>query len=218
MKNEDYRSQLIAVGKELFGRGLQTTRSGNLSVRDGNRFIITHTGANLGRLSDDDFTGVALECASPIPSEASCETPLHRAIYNATDALAIVHAHPIHGIALAQVSAGGRILPIHNEGVAGLKCISVVDTTVPGKDTGEEPAAIVAALMESCAVIVRGHGAFTVGASLDQACYRMMLLEDSCRINLLVLDHSHAAAAPPKLLPVSKAPRRSGARRFAGTD
>jgi L-fuculose-phosphate aldolase len=217
MNNDAHRSQLIAVGKELFSRGLQTTRSGNLSVRDGDRFIITQTGANLGHLSDSNFLSVGLADHSPIPPGASCETPLHRAIYLATDALAIVHAHPIHAIALAQVAAADRILPIHNEGLAGLKCIPIVETTVPGKDTGEVPDAIVAAFSQSCAVVVRGHGAFTVGASLDQACYKMMLLEDSCRINLLVLEHSRAAAAPV-MLAVPKSPRRAGARRFAGSD
>ncbi len=217
MNNDDHRLELIAVGKELFSRGLQTTRSGNLSVRDGERFLITQTGANLGYLSDSNFLTVGLADHLPIPAEASCETPLHRAIYNATDALAIVHAHPIHAIALAQLSSDDRILPIHNEGLAGLKCIPIVDTTVPGKDTGEEPGAIAAALTQSCAVVVRGHGAFSIGNSLDQACYKMMLLEDSCRINLLVLNHSRTAAAP-KVLTVSKSPRRTGPRRFAGSD
>lgn len=217
MNNDDRRAQLIAVGRELFSRGLQTTRSGNLSFRDGDRFIITQTGANLGQLSGANLVTVGLADYLPIPPGASCETLLHRAIYNATDALAIVHAHPIHGIALAQVSAGDRIVPIHNEGLAGLKCIPIVDTSVPGKDTGEEPGAIAAALKQSCAAVVRGHGAFTVGNSLDQACYKMMLLEDTCRINLLVLEHSRAVAAP-KVLTVTKSPRRAGARRFAGSD
>jgi L-fuculose-phosphate aldolase len=217
MNNDDHRSQLIAVGQELFNRGLQTTRSGNLSVRDGDRFLITQTGANLGHLSDANLIHVGLAHHSPVPVGASCETPLHRAIYNATEALAIVHAHPIHAIALAQVSSGDRIMPIHNEGIAGLNGIAVVDTTVPGKDTGEEPAAITAALKQACSVVVRGHGAFTIGSSLDQACYKMMLLEDSCRINLLVLEHTRTVAAP-KLLAVSKSPGCTGARRFVVSD
>jgi len=58
VSNSDYREQLIAVGKELYNRGLQTTRSGNISVRDGEQFLITKTGANLGQLRESDLVSV----------------------------------------------------------------------------------------------------------------------------------------------------------------
>ena len=186
MIKTDYREQLILVGKELYLRGLQTTRSGNISVRIGDQFLITRTGSNLGRLSESDFITVGMRHCANIPVGASCETPVHRSIYNASDARAIVHAHPIHAIALAQISKGDNIRPIHNEGLVGLRRIPIVDTTVPGKDNGEEPSTIAMALNESCSVVVRNHGAFTVGTSPDQALYKMLLLEDSCHIVFLV--------------------------------
>lgn len=195
MSNDDYRAQLVAVGKDLYDRRLQTTRSGNISVRDGKRFLITQTGSNLGQLLESNLIQVDIAQDLPIAPQASCESPLHRAIYNTTEALAIVHAHPIHAIALAQISHDDGILPIHNEGIAGLKWIPIVDTTVFGKDTGEEPTAIAAALRRSCSVVVRGHGAFAIGISLDQAFYKMLLLEDTCRINLLV--HGQLRTATP---------------------
>lgn len=217
MSNGEYSTQLIAVGKELYKRRLQTTRSGNISIRDGERFLITQTGANLGQLCESNLIHVDISQYLPIPPEASCESPLHRAIYNATDALAIVHAHPIHAIALAQILCDDHILPIHNEGLAGLKRIPIVDTTVPGLDTGEEPTAIAAALRQSCSVVVRGHGAFAIGRSLDQAFYKMLLLEDTCQINLLVHGHSRSATTPTALA-VLKSTRRSGPRRLVRSD
>jgi L-fuculose-phosphate aldolase len=217
MNNDDHRVRLIAVGKDLYNRGLQTTRSGNISVRDGARFLITQTGANLGRLLESNLIQVDLLQHLPISPEASCETPLHRAIYNATEALAIVHAHPLHAIALAQISHEDGILPIHNEGIAGLKRIPIVDTMVPGKDTGEEPTAIAAALRQSCGVVVRGHGAFTIGGSLEEALYKMLLLEDTCQINLLIHGQSRTATAP-QTLAVLKSPRRTGAWRLVRSD
>ena len=60
MSNSDYREQLIAVGKELYDRGLQTTRSGNLRVRDGEQFLITKTGANLGQLLESELVSVEI--------------------------------------------------------------------------------------------------------------------------------------------------------------
>src|ERR1700726_2972499 len=111
MNNDDPRTQFIAIGKDLYDRGLQTTRSGNISVRDCERFLITQTGANLGHLLESNLIPVDISQSLPISPEASCESPLHRAIYDTTEALAIVHAHPIHAIALAQISYEDGILP-----------------------------------------------------------------------------------------------------------
>jgi Class II Aldolase and Adducin N-terminal domain len=118
---------LIAIGKELYDRGLQTTRSGNISAREGDRFIITKTGAHLGRLAKSDLISVDISAHAPVSREASCESPVHRAIYNATGALAI-----------------------DNEGLIGFKRVPIVDTTVLGLDIDEKPSAIVPALTQSC--------------------------------------------------------------------
>jgi L-fuculose-phosphate aldolase len=210
----DLREQLIAVGKELYDRGLQTTRSGNISVRDGEQFIVTKTGTNLGRLAVSDLITVDLAQSAPISSEASCESPVHRAIYDTTGARAIVHAHPVHAIALAEISSEEGILPIHNEGIVGLKWIPIVDTTVPGLDIGEEPSAIISALIKSCAVVIRNHGAFATGASLEQALYKMLLLEDTCQIKILSHGRTKTATAA-RVLAKSGASVRKGIARLA---
>ena len=176
------QEELIAVGRELYERGLQTPRSGNISVREGDMFLITGTGTNLGRLKRSDLVAVDMRASAPIPPGASRETPVHRAIYNATDARAIVHAHPPYAIALAQVVEPHGVTPIHNEGVSGLKWVPIIDSSVRGEEAGEDPAAIVAELACWCSVVVRHHGAFTIGANLDEAVYKMMLLEDVCKI------------------------------------
>jgi L-fuculose-phosphate aldolase len=177
------RQQLISVGRQLYDRGLQTTRSGNISARYCNRFLITRTGANLGSLGNSDLIAINVFENGPIPAGASTETLVHRAIYNATRALAIVHAHPPYAIALAQVSREADIRPVHNEGRFGLKWIPVINTSVPGREVGEDPDKITEQLREACSVIIRGHGAFTVGRGPDEALYKMLLLEDTCKIN-----------------------------------
>jgi L-fuculose-phosphate aldolase len=180
------QQQLISVGKQLYDRGLQTTRSGNISVRNGDVFLITRTGTNLGKLRHTDLITVDVHEAAPIPAGASCETQVHRAIYNAGEARAIVHAHPAYAIALADFAGERGVTPVHNEGLAGLKWIPVVGTSVRGKEGGEDPTGIAAQLKSWPSVIVRGHGAFAVGASLDEALYRMFLLEDVCKIACIV--------------------------------
>ncbi len=188
------QEELIAVGRELYERGLQTTRSGNISVCEGAMFFITGTGTNLGRLKRSDLVAVDLRDSAPIPPGASRETPVHKAIYNATAARAIVHAHPPYAIALAQVAKQQGIMPIHNEGAAGLQWVPIIDSSVRGKEAGEDPTAIVAELVRWCSVVIRNHGAFAVGPNLDEAAYKMMLLEDVCKIACILqsLDPANA--------------------------
>lgn len=185
-RNAILHQQLIAVGKQLYDRGLQTTRSGNISFRDGDNFVITGTGTNLARLRPADLVTVEVDETAPIPAGASCETPVHRAIYNVGAARAIVHAHPPYAIGLAELAGERGVTPVHNEGLSGLRWIPVVDTSVHGKESGEVPTKIAAQLKSWPSVIVRAHGAFTVGASLDEALYRMLLLEDVCKIACIV--------------------------------
>ncbi len=183
---ERYSEQLIAVGKELYARGLVTTRGGNLSVKIGGGFLITRTGKSLGQLSGTDFISVDLDDNTAIPDEASCEAQVHRALYNSTAAQSIVHVHGVHAIAAAISSRTDRIKPVHNEAIIGLQSIPIVDTSVPGEESGEDPALIVEALKHAPALLIRGHGSFTTGHSPDQALYRTLLLEDCCRIFLLL--------------------------------
>src|SRR5690242_12932926 len=170
--------ELISVGRELYERELQTTRSGNLSARDGDCFLITKTGTNLGRLTPADLISVALEPAASISAAASCEAAVHRAIYNASDAGAIVHAHPPYAIALAHTISSGGITPIHNEALVGLKWVPIIDTSVEGREGGEDPRGIAGQLACWCSLIVRGHGAFSTGANPGEALYKMFLLDD----------------------------------------
>jgi len=178
--------ELISAGKLLYERGLQTTRSGNVSARDGTVFWITRTGTNLARLTETQFVQVELDDSTSIPREASVESPVHRGVYNASSARAIVHAHPPYAIAAAQALGEGGITPIHNEALVGLKWIPVIETSVAGEDTGEAVEGIAQQLSRWPALVIRGHGAFTIGGDVEEALYRMVLLEEVCKISCIL--------------------------------
>ena len=102
------------IGRDLFVAGLTTSHGGNMSVRDGDRVIITRRGSMLGRLTDDDLIETGME---PCTADERCsrEIVVHRAIYAATDARAIVHAHPVHTVYRSLV--GDTIAPADSESV-----------------------------------------------------------------------------------------------------
>ncbi len=81
------------VGADLFNQGITSSHGGNLSVRIGDRILITRRGSVLGHLRDDDIIETGLERNDSGITLASTEIGVHRAIYQKTSALAIVHAH-----------------------------------------------------------------------------------------------------------------------------
>ena len=88
------------------------TKSGN-SLGVGDRVLITRRGSMLGRLTERDIIETSLEHDDSEIALASTEIVVHRAIYAKTNALAIVHGHPVHTIMRSLLE--DEIVPIDSE-------------------------------------------------------------------------------------------------------
>lgn len=167
------------IGRDLFLSGLNSSHSGNLSVRYGDRIVITRRGSMLGHLEERDLieTGLAKNDSKIIL--ASTEIGVHRAIYKGTSALAVVHAHPVHAIALSLLE--DQIIPVDSEGAYLLHKIPVVgaEHTIGSKELEKSLPAL---LSEYKIVMVRGHGSFAVGQMIEEAYQWTSSLEHVCRI------------------------------------
>lgn len=172
---EDFKK----IGGDLFLSGLNSSHSGNLSVRYGDRIVITRRGAMLGHLAERDLieTGLAKNDSNIIL--ASTEIGVHRAIYRGTSALAIVHAHPVHAIALSLIE--DQIIPVDSEGAYLLHKVPVIaaEHTIGSKELENSLPAL---LSEYKIVMVRGHGSFAVGQMIEEAYQWTSSLEQVCRI------------------------------------
>ena len=66
-------SQVQNVGRDLFARGLVSSHSGNLSIRLGDRLIITRRGCQLGCLEEHDLietgTSTVVTCKTELPED-----------------------------------------------------------------------------------------------------------------------------------------------------
>jgi L-fuculose-phosphate aldolase len=173
------------IGSDLFTSRLASATSGNFSVRDKEGLWITRSGAQKAHLSPEDLMFVPLEPDPDKDQGASVERVIHRAIYRQTDALAVVHAHPRHAIALSFHL--DRIVPIDLEGRYYFDSIPVLaPKTLSG--TQEAAEAVAEALKTHWACVLRGHGAFVKGVgesaeqSLLQAYSLMTSLEEACEV------------------------------------
>jgi L-fuculose-phosphate aldolase len=163
--------------------GLLTLHAGNLSRRVGGRVFITRTGCRLGDLTRSDIVESALDPARPGHPRASMELPTHLAIYGASEARAIVHAHPPSAIALSFVVE--RFIPSDSEGAILLREIPVIRAkqAVASQEVAREAAA---SLRDHRVVMVAGHGSFAIGRSLEEALSVTTTLEMSAKIAVLV--------------------------------
>ena len=183
-------AQFQQVGHDLFSRGLVASHTGNLSIRLRDRIFITRRGCMLVALEEHDLIETGVSKNDRLTPLASTELAVHRAIYQATPAQAIVHAHPPHATALSFTTT--EIEPTCQE------AITTVGPVVPvlGSNQMVKPGGMAAEIAEALkghrAVLVHGHGSFAIGQLLDDAyncttaleeCSQVMCLLKSLQVN-----------------------------------
>jgi L-fuculose-phosphate aldolase len=173
--------QFARVGHDLYSSGAVSSHGGNLSARLGDdRILITRTGSMIGHLALEDVVETTLEeCGDPRDALCSVELVVHRAIYAATGAKAVVHAHSIHTIARSLVD--DVIEPVDSESLVRLVDVPVV-VSASTIGSPEAAAKLADALRERRVAVLRSHGPFARGESLEDAFQAVSCLEASCAI------------------------------------
>ncbi len=167
-------------GKKLADSGLVSSRFGNISVRTERGLLIKKTGVMLDSIeSADDVTEVGLQ-PGPGDREASSETSSHRAIYLATDARAIIHAHPQFGI-VESLLCRDEIKPLDSEGIPFLGTIPVVDGDSGSKELFDNLTRVFATTKRR-GVMNRGHGSFAIGPDLKDCFNTTTMIEHSSKV------------------------------------
>ena len=171
--------EISKFGKKLVNYGLAGAHFGNISVRTGNKILITRSGSMLDELNQDAIVEVTLGRMSSLAADASVEMPVHRAIYEKTSALAVIHAHSPFAIVQSMLSKGNLLIPEDCESKYFLQGVPIV-TGEPGSDRLAENAA--KALKKHKGVIVKGHGTFAIGKNLEEAYAVVSSIEQVCKI------------------------------------
>jgi L-fuculose-phosphate aldolase len=171
--------QFQSIGRDLFVAGLVSSHGGNMSVRQGDRILITRRGSMLAQLAERDIIDIGLEENDANVTLASTEIVVHRAIYQQTSALAIVHTHPPYAIAQSLVK--DEIVPVDSEGSYLLHKVPVVEAQLTA-GSAEVAELLPRWLKEYDLVMLRGHGPFAIGHLLEEAYQLTSVLEMACRI------------------------------------
>ncbi len=214
---QDAGNDVVQAGRILSGLGL-VTAFGHVSRRTGDRMLITPA-ADLACVAAADLVEVNL-AATSLPPGAPAEAWGHLAVYSARpDVGAIARAQPPPAFAAAAAlsgtpqAAGGRsgsppgsaaasapVLPLLHGQACWLGERVPVHQDARLLRSGELAAAAAAALGSSDALLLRGNGALTCGASPGLAAARMWLLAAACQIWLAA-----AATGDPRPLDAAEA-------------
>lgn len=173
-------TQFQTLGRDLFNRGLVASQSGNLSVRMGDKIMITRKHVMLNNLGERDLVETGIERNERGTPLASSELCVHRYIYRNTSALAVVHAHPPYTVALSLLE--DEIIPQDKEGKTSLGRVPIINPESADENTQDLENEISRILCESSIVIVKGHGTYATGQLLEEAYHQTTVLEESCHI------------------------------------
>ena len=178
----DLREALIAHCRSLSACGLMKGSAGNLSVREGDGYLITPTGMACADLEATDLVFTALgENRAPEAANTrrpSSEWRMHADIYRSRpEAGAIVHAHSPFATSLACLRADIPAFHymIARFGGATLRCAAYATFGTP-----ELSAAALLALRERKACLLANHGMLVFGSDLAEALALAIELETLC--------------------------------------
>ena len=186
------RVEIVQYCRQMQADGLTVGTSGNLSVRSGDHIAITPSGVPYENLTAASICVVDLD-GKPVEDglAPSSELPMHTRVYAETDAVAVVHTHPLYATALSTLVDE---LPAVHYMVALLGGpVRVAPYATYGSPELAEGS--VRALAGRYGVILQNHGATTYGDTLEKAYTRSIYLEWLCR-----LYHQAQLLGQPRLL------------------
>jgi methylthioribulose-1-phosphate dehydratase len=195
-KNDNFlklTKNLVEIGKNFYSRGWVLGTGGNFSAvlsREPLRLAITTKGSDKGKLTPAQFLeidGVGNVVRNGGDEQPSAEASLHLAVVRCMNADAVLHTHSVWSTVLSDMHAsrGGIVL----EGYEMLKGLDGVGTHqhkeyLPilenSQDMIELAQRVSAILQEYNGIhgfLLRGHGLYTWGESLEEAIHNVEILE-----------------------------------------
>jgi len=172
--------EILSFGKKMVAQKLTYAGMGNISKRVGKEIIISRRGSMLDELEGNL---IAFRIDEQPDKEASSDTPIHREIYKKTDAKSVLHGHAPYAVALSLIEKGNSIKPLDFESAVVLNEIPLIDSKEDKEALAKD---VAAALTKNRGCIVRGHGPYTKGKTVEEAFTIVAIIEHACHVKYLV--------------------------------
>ncbi|MEP7366306.1 MAG: class II aldolase/adducin family protein [Acidobacteriota bacterium] len=188
MKLELLRREIADYARRILKENLATGAGGNISARWEDTMLISPSGLSLEEVDPAQYVEVDVpsgDIRAQNGLRPSSEVLMHLACYRKRpEVRAVVHTHPQYTIALT--SSGHDLAPMFAD------ALIYMGSSVPHLDyitvtTPELAVAVGEAIKEANCLVLRNHGAVTVGENLKQAFWRACTVEEAARIQVLSL-------------------------------
>jgi L-fuculose-phosphate aldolase len=209
------RLQVAETSRLLHDAGWCANHDGNVSARDGNRFIATPTATSKRLVAEKDLIEVDAKGQVTGRGKVFGEIGLHLVVYERRpDVGAVVHAHPPYATAIG-VSRGN---PIERPFIAeALVSLGPVIPKLPFAQPGEDAKRALAPWCELVdAVILGNHGVIAWGKDCETALLRLELVEHLAKIAIAAIPLGGVEALPDSAIqPLLAARAKAGIGRAA---
>jgi len=196
---------LVQVGSDLYHRGWSPATSSNYSLRvDANHCAITVSGKHKGALTADDIMLVDLDGRPCMDKKPSAETALHVWLYRRYPQVgAVLHTHSQTATILTRLKGGNRLCLQGYElqkAFAGTTthegelALPVFENTQDITALAAEVDAWLAEHDNPWAYLIRGHGVYAWGDTLDDCLRHLEALEYllACELEVLRIQGANA--------------------------
>jgi L-ribulose-5-phosphate 4-epimerase len=195
----DLRREVLKGNLQLPAAGLVAWTSGNVSGRDPETgyVVIKPSGLRYEFMNPEDMVVLDID-GRVVEGELapSVDAPTHLVIYRRRpDVRSVVHTHSTFATAWA---AAGKSIPVYLTAVAdefGGPIPLGEYAQIGGEEIGEE---VVRAIGASPAILIKNHGVFTIGASIEAAVKAAVMVEDVARTTFYALQLGEPDEIPPE--------------------
>lgn len=168
----DYSTDLAA---------LTPGRTGNLSVRRGDRLAVTPTGLDYAALSVEDVPVLSLDGDRLVGDRApSSESPMHRAVYEAFDAGAIAHTPSPWATTLSVLRE--PLVPVHYALARAGGTVPVAEYATYGTEALAANAVTAMREADAGACLLANHGLVATGTDAADAVETARAVETTARV------------------------------------
>ena len=207
----DARNDIVAACRELNANGLSQGTSGNVSIRVGDRMLISPSATPYDQLTPEMVASMDLGGAMSGdwsgPLKPSTEWRFHWMLMKERpDLTAVVHAHPPYSTALAILR---RPIPACHYMIAAFGGMDVRCAGYHTFGTEDLAKSVAEAMQDRTACLLANHGMLAAGAGIAQAMWRAVELETLAR-------HFHLALQLGEPVLLSKDEIDEARKGFAG--
>lgn len=203
----DLRQEMLRIGKKLYQKDLISASEGNFSVRlDEQRLLATPSGLCKGEMETDDLVVIDVQ-GNHLQGKrrVSSEILLHLEAYRQRpEVQAVIHAHPPCCIAL-MLAGKGLDRPVLAENVILLGKIPLAPYARPS--TQQVPESIRPYILQTDCILLDHHGSLTLGSSLQEAFFKLEMMEHTAKSYLAALQIGEVKELHPEEVSILTAMR-----------